>query len=141
MKTHNWVVITLAVALIGCATPPKMIGQDPVHGTAADVVGATVGWTAPTMTAVDGVNIHLGSGVVRPNRDNGFDLTDWRTTQHQPRPEGTPIDSGFTWSGGHKAAVDIGLRDRRPTESSCRWVLAPKLALIPDLQLLKNPAF
>ena len=138
MKKLSWVIISMAFAVMGCATPPTMPGHDPVYLAAADTVVATRGQNATAKTP-DDVNSHLNSSVVRTLLDNEFDLIASHTLR--PEPQGTPIDFGLKWKGVNEAAFGIGLRTQNRPGSDRRWVLAPKLALNPDLQLLKNPAF
>lgn len=141
MKTLHWVMVTLAVSVIGvigCATPPTMTGQHPVRGAAADMTVAQMGQTASAMTA-DKLNVHLGAAVVPAHLDHGFGLIAPRPLR--PQPQGTPIDFVFKWKITNKERFGIGLLDQQTPERHCRWVLAPKVAINPDQHLLKNPAF
>jgi hypothetical protein len=138
MKKRIGVIISLAVAVMGCATPSTMTGHDPVYVAAADMAVANRGQVASAMTA-DDVNWHAGTGIAGTHLYNGFDLIAPRTLQ--PKSQGAPIDFGLKWRGATDQRLGIGLRDQQQTENRCSWVLAPKVALNPDLQLLKNPAF
>ncbi len=140
MKKFNWVVITLSVALIGCTTHQTKTRQDPFQGTVAEVVAAKGAALYPAIAANDDVSVNLNSDLVRTTLISGFDSIAQPTIRYQPRSKGAPSDLGFKW-GATKDVLGIGLGNPKKTDSLCRWVLAPKLAIVPDLQLLKNPAF
>ena len=140
MEKMNWVVIALSIALIGCATHQTKTRQDPFPGAVLDAAAAKGGSLYPAIAVDDDVSVHLNSELVRTTHISGFNSIAQPTIRYRPKPKGALNDFGFKW-GATKDVFGIGLGNPKKTDSLCRWELAPKLAIVPNLRLLKKPAF
>ena len=141
MKNSNWVIIIIVLTFIGCATPRMKTCEDPVNTTPTEMKAAKGKELDAAIAPTNYANSDVGPSVMRSNRTNEFYLIEHPWTHYQPRPHGAPINYGIKLEAPKEPAFGVGLRNQNTTGNYCRWIVAPKFAIVPGLKLLKNPSF
>jgi len=139
MTKAFWVTLTMVIVLIGCATPQT--SQKTISGPVTDIVNATPGMLYSALDLNDGVTVDIGLGVEQYSHFNEPDPSIPRIIHHQPKSRMTSIGFGLKEGVFKEDGWGVGQQNRSHHKSYCRLKLAPQFAIVPDLQLLKNPAF